>query len=133
MGLCIDTAHLGLGAPYGFNPLTGKGYDEEQFQALLKRLAAVPSGKIFYVELADVIAPDPEKPLGKGSEFDEWQANNDAPRGPAFVWAFNGRPVPLVGRNAGRSVQEERDKGGARVLEILEVLFNQGFRGGSLC
>jgi len=109
--------------------LTGKGYDDTEFEALMARLAKVPSDKIFYVELADVITPDKAKPLGGGSEFDEWQNKNPAPRGPAFVWAFCGRPVPLVGRNAGRSVKEERDTGGARVLEILEVLFGKGFRG----
>lgn len=129
LGLCIDTAHLALGAPYGFNPLTGKGYDDNEFSELLDRLVRVPAEKIFYVELADVITPDQAKPLGGGSEFDDWQNNNPAPRGPAFVWAFCGRPVPLVGRNAGRSIENERHLGGARVLEILEVLFKNGFRG----
>jgi hypothetical protein len=127
--LCIDTAHLALGAPYGFNPLTGKGYGDSEFSALMGRLAKVPAEKIFYVELADVITPDQAKPLGAGSEFDDWQNNNPAPRGPAFVWAFCGRPVPLVGRNAGRSIENDRHLGGARVLEILEVLFKNGFRG----
>jgi hypothetical protein len=118
-----------LGAPYGFNPLTGKGYDDAQFDSVMERLAAVPAEKLFYVELADVIAPDPSKPLGGGSEFDEWQKVNPAPRGPAFVWAFCGRPVPLVGRNAGRDIHEKRDMGGARVLDVLDVLFRNGFRG----
>lgn len=131
LGICIDTAHLALGAPYGFNPLTGKGYQEEQFQGVLDRLAAVPIDKIFYVELADVITPDPSKPLGQGSEFDEWQKVNPAPRGPAFVWAFCGRPVPLVGRNAGRSVENDRHLGGARVLDVLAKLFANGYRGES--
>jgi hypothetical protein len=120
-----------LGAPYGFNPLTGEGYDDTQFDYLMGRLSAVPADRIFYVELADVITPDPSKPLGKGSEFDEWQKVNRAPRGPAFVWAFCGRPVPLVGKNAGRSIQSKRDLGGARVIDILHVLFNNGFRGKS--
>jgi hypothetical protein len=109
--------------------LTGKGYGDIEFEALMARLANVPSEKIFYVELADVITPDKAKPLGRGSEFDDWQNSNPAPRGPAFVWAFCGRPVPLIGRNAGRSVKKGRDMGGARVLEILRVLFNKGFRG----
>jgi len=98
----------------------------------MERLAAVPAEKIFYVELADVIAPDASKPLGGGSEFDEWQKVNPAPRGPAFVWAFCGRPVPLIGRNAGRDIHEKRDMGGARVLDVLEVLFKNGFRGESI-
>lgn len=95
----------------------------------MDRLGAVPIEKIFYVELADVIIPDTAKPLGKGSEFDEWMKENPAPRGPAFVWAFCGRPVPLIGRNAGRSVENQRHLGGARVLDVLAALFDRGYRG----
>lgn len=39
------------------------------------------------------------------------------------------RPVPLIGRDAGRSIKAESDKGGARVVEALQVILETGYKG----
>lgn len=94
---------------------------------MLDRLRSVPGDKIFYVELSDVLTP--AVPLHSGSAFDNWHSAKGHPRGDGFVWAVCGRPVPFVGRDAGRAVKTEADKGGARVKEQLEVLLEIGFKG----
>lgn len=98
-------------------------WSEEDFQALLGRLRAVPADKIFYVELADVVPVT--KALGKGSRFDEWRAKANSPRGDTFVWATCGRCLPEVGSDAGRG----GEKGAARVAEALKAILDTGFNG----
>jgi hypothetical protein len=93
----------------------------------VKRIQAVPAEKIFYVELADVVDPAKTKPLGQGSIFDAWRTEHKPARGDRFTWAVCGRPVPLVGRNAGR----EEEIGGARVVEAMQAILSTGFRGAS--
>ena len=94
---------------------------------MIERMKRVPGDKIFYVELSDVLKP--VIPLGKGSPYDEWREKTQSPRGDSFVWAICGRPVPLVGRDAGRQVKGEDDMGGARVVETLKAILSTGFKG----
>ena len=77
---------------------------------MIARLRTVPAEKIFYVELSDVLKP--VIPLGQGSDFDAWREKNRPARGDTFVWVICGRPVPFVGRNAGKSVKSDNDIGG---------------------
>lgn len=98
-------------------------WSEEDFQALLARLRAVPADKIFYVELADVVPVTTA--LGRGSRFDEWRAKANSPRGDTFVWATCGRCLPEVGSDAGRG----GEKGAARVAEALKAILDTGFNG----
>lgn len=127
LGLCLDTAHFPLSPPYGYDPVTGTGFDDESYQQMTSRLRALPAEKIFYVELSDVVVPDP--PLYKGSRFDEWAKNNKPPRdGDRFIWTICGRPVPLVGRAAG-SLTSDSAKSGARVIESLRAILDTGFKG----
>jgi sugar phosphate isomerase/epimerase len=130
LGLCLDTAHFPLAPAYGWDPVTGKGWTDTQYWAMLQRIRQVPGDKIFYVELSDVLTPI--VPLGQGSPFDEWRTKANSPRGDGFVWAICGRPVPLVGRDAGRAVRSEDDMGGARVVESVQAILSTGFRGRSL-
>lgn len=123
LGLCLDTAHFPFGAGYGWDVLAPKMWSEEEFQALLGRLRAVPADKIFYVELSDVVPVT--KALGKGSRFDEWRAKANSPRGDTFVWATCGRCLPEVGSDAGRG----SEKGAARVAEALKAILDTGFKG----
>lgn len=114
---------------YGWDPTTGLGWTDDEFSAMLDRLRKVPGDKIAYVELSDVLPPT--TPLHSGSRFDGWHGAKGNSRGDRFVWAVCGRPVPMVGRDAGRAVKEEADKGAARVQEQLEVLLEIGFKGES--
>ncbi|AFR98803.1 3-dehydroshikimate dehydratase [Cryptococcus neoformans C23] len=127
LGLCIDTAHPPLAPAYGWDPTTGEGWTDEQYASFLERLRAVPKEKIFYVELSEVLKP--VVPLGKGSPFDEWREKAQSPRGDGFVWAVCGRPVPLVGRDAGRGVKGPDDMGAARALETFKAVLSTGWRG----
>ncbi|AAW44929.1 hypothetical protein CNBL0420 [Cryptococcus deneoformans B-3501A] len=127
LGLCIDTAHPPLAPAYGWDPTTGEGWTDEQYASFLERLRAVPKEKIFYVELSEVLKP--VVPLGKGSPFDEWREKAQSPRGDGFVWAVCGRPVPLVGRDAGRGVKGPNDMGAARALETFKAVLSTGWRG----
>ncbi|WRT69336.1 uncharacterized protein IL334_006320 [Kwoniella shivajii] len=127
LGLCLDTAHWPLSPIYGYDPTTGEGFTDQQFKEMLGRLSEIPGEKIFYVELSDVLKP--VVPLGKGSPFDEWRVKANSPRGDRFVWAVCGRPVPFVGRDAGRQVKTQDDMGGARVLECFKTILASGFNG----
>lgn len=127
LGLCLDTAHFPLAPDYGWDPVTGKGWTESQFQDMLERIRQVPGDKIFYVELADVLTP--VTPLGKGSDFDAWREKAQSPRGDRFVWAVCGRPVPLIGKDAGRSIRSKDDMGGARVVESVSAILSTGYKG----
>jgi hypothetical protein len=131
LGLCLDTAQFPLAREYGWDPVTGSasGWTTEQSTACLERLKTVPAEKIFYVEISDVLAPT--VPLGKGSAFDAWRSRTQSPRGDVFVWAICGRPVPLVGKDAGRSVRSQEDYGGARVVDALSAILSTGYRGES--
>jgi sugar phosphate isomerase/epimerase len=129
LGLCIDTAHPPLARKYGWDATTGEGWTDSSYADMLSRLRSVPADKIFYVELADVLKP--VVPLGKGSPFDEWREKAKSPRGDSFVWAICGRPVPLIGKDAGRGVVNEDDMGGAHVVETLKAVLSTGWRGGS--
>lgn len=126
-GLCLDTAHFPLTLGYGWNPRTGEGWTEADFQNILSFIRALPVEKIFYVELSDVLPP--VIPLGQGSPFDEWCNNAKTSRGDRFLWAMVARPVPLIGRDAGRSIKAESDMGGARVVEALRVILEIGYNG----
>lgn len=108
---------------YGWDVLAPKMWSEEGVQAMLGRLRAVPADKIFYVELADVVAPTTA--LGKGSRFDEWRIKANSPRGDTFVWAACGRCLPEVGTDAGRG----GEKGAARVAKALKAILDTGFKG----
>lgn len=123
LGLCLDTAHFPFGTGYGWDVLAPKMWSEEDFQAMLGRLRAIPADRIFYVELADVVPVNTA--LGKGSRFDEWRIKANSPRGDTFVWAACGRCLPEVGSDAGRG----SEKGGARVAEALKAILDTGFDG----
>lgn len=127
LGLCFDTAHTPLAPSYGWDPVTGNGWTDKEFEGVLDRIRAIPGDKIFYVELSDVLAPT--TPLGKGSDFDAWRINANSPRGDSFVWAVCGRPIPLVGRHAGLAVRGEDDMGGARVVQQVKAVLSTGFKG----
>jgi hypothetical protein len=127
LGLCLDVAHFPLAPGYGWDPLTGLGWTDDDVKGIVSRLRAVPADKIFYVELSDVLSP--VIPLGQGSAFDEWRIQANSPRGDSFVWAVCGRPVPLVGKHAGKAVKGKDDLGGARVTETLKAILDTGFRG----
>ncbi|KAH8756212.1 xylose isomerase-like protein [Diaporthe sp. PMI_573] len=123
LGLCLDTAHFPFGPGYGWDVLAPKMWSEDDFQAMLGRLRAVPAHKIFYVELADVVPVTTA--LGKGSRFDEWRIKANSPRGDTFVWAACGRCLPEVGSDAGRG----SENGAARVAEALKAILDTGFKG----
>ncbi|GFZ52285.1 hypothetical protein JCM24511_10058 [Saitozyma sp. JCM 24511] len=127
LGLCLDVAHFPLAPGYGWDPLTGLGWTDDDVKGIVSRLRAVPADKIFYVELSDVLTP--VIPLGQGSAFDDWRIQANSPRGDSFVWAVCGRPVPLVGKHAGKAVKGKHDLGGARVTETLKAILDTGFRG----
>ena len=127
LGLCLDVAHFPLAPSYGWDPITGEGWTEADYEKMIARLRAVPAEKIFYVELSDVLKPDP--PLGQGSDFDAWREENRPLRGDSFVWVICARPVPFVGKNAGRSIKSDDDMGGARVVESIKAILSTGFKG----
>jgi len=131
LGLCLDTAQFPLAKEYGWDPQTGKGWSEEQYQAMLDRIRQVPGDKIFYVELSDVIAPTTAAPLYAGSRYDNWARTTSSTRNDRFIWAICGRPVPLIGLNAGQGVKVEADMGGARVVETLQAILSTGYKGAS--
>lgn len=126
LGLCLDTGHFPFGPGYGWDVLAPKMWSEDDFQATLARVRAVPADKIFYVELSDVVPVNTA--LGKGSRFDEWRIKANSPRGDTFVWAACGRCLPEVGSDAGRG----SEKGAARVAEALKAILDTGFNGTSL-
>jgi hypothetical protein len=127
LGLCLDVAHFPLAPSYGWNPNTGQGWTDSEYEKMIGRLRTVPAEKIFYVEVSDVLKPI--VPLGQGSEFDTWREKNDTSRGDIFVWTICARPVPFVGKNAGRSAMSEDDMGGGRVLESIKAILDTGFKG----
>ncbi|OCF41148.1 3-dehydroshikimate dehydratase [Kwoniella heveanensis CBS 569] len=127
LGLCLDTAQFPLSPDYGYKPRTGEGYTDKQFDEMLGRLAQVPGEKIFYVEISECLKP--VVPLGQGSPFDEWDNKVQSPRGDRFTWAICGRPVPFIGRDAGRQVKTEADYGSARVADCLKTILGTGFNG----
>jgi len=123
----MDTAQFPLAKEYGWNPHTGEGWSEDQYQSMLARIRSIPGEKIFYVEISDVIAP--VVPLYAGSRYDDWARQSTSKRNDRFIWAICARPVPLVGRNAGSGVKSEQDMGGARVVETLQAILSTGYRG----
>ncbi|WWC88881.1 uncharacterized protein L201_003796 [Kwoniella dendrophila CBS 6074] len=127
LGLCLDTAQFPLSPDYGYKVRTGEGYTDQQFDEMLERMSKIPGEKIFYVELSECLKP--VIPLGKGSPFDEWAEKAQSPRGDRFVWAICGRPVPFIGRDAGRQVNTEADYGNARVADCLKTIIATGFNG----
>ncbi|ODN81782.1 hypothetical protein L202_02155 [Cryptococcus amylolentus CBS 6039] len=127
LGLCLDTAHPPLAPEYGWNPTTGEGWTDAIYADFIERVKAVPKEKIFYVELSEVLKP--VVPLGKGSEFDEWRAAGNTTRNDYFIWAALGRPLPLVGKNAGESVKDGNDMGHANALQTFKAVLDQGWSG----
>ncbi|ALO69296.1 hypothetical protein CNG02985 [Cryptococcus deneoformans JEC21] len=127
LGLCLDVAHFPLAPSYGWVPTTGEGWSDSQYNEMISRLKKVPGNKIFYLEISDVLKP--VRPLGQGSPFDAWREKNRPARGDIFVWTVCGRPLPYVGKNAGRSVDNEDDMGGARVFESVQAVLSTGFKG----
>ncbi|KAK6909912.1 hypothetical protein L486_00436 [Kwoniella mangroviensis CBS 10435] len=127
LGLCLDTAQFPLSPDYGYKVRTGEGYTDQQFDEMLQRMSQVPGEKIFYVELSECVKP--VVPLGQGSPFDTWAEKAQSPRGDRFVWAICGRPVPFIGRDAGRQVRTQEDYGRARVADCLKVILDSGFNG----
>ena len=122
----MDVAQWCQNWEYGWDVTTGKGWEETSYLAMLDRVRQVPAEKIFYVEVSDLVAPDP--PLGKGSPFDAWVEENRPDLGPRFSWIWCGRPVPLVGRHAGKIGPEGVDFG-ARVVSSIAALLDTGFSG----
>lgn len=116
---------MALTPKYGYNPLTGEGYTDDQFESMVTRLRQISPGKIFYVELSDLLKPAP--PLRKGSVFDAWDAQNRSSAGEIFAWCVCARPVPLMGRQGGS--KDEQGVDGARVGEVLKVLVEMGYDG----
>lgn len=129
LGLCMDTAQFPLAKRYGWDPKTGTGWSEEQYQDMLERIRQIPGEKIFYIELSECIAPS--TPLYSGSRYDAWAKNSTTTRNDRFIWAICGRPVPLIGLNAGQDVQTNEDMGGARVVETLLAILSTGYKGKS--
>ncbi|WVF72588.1 hypothetical protein IAT40_007405 [Kwoniella sp. CBS 6097] len=127
LGLCLDVAHFPLAPTYGWNPTTGEGWTDVQYAEMLERLSKVPGDKIFYLEISDVLQPI--TPLGQGSAFDQWKEKNKPVRGDVFTWTICGRPLPFVGKDAGRSVKGPEDMGGARVAESVRAILATGFSG----
>ncbi|WRT68156.1 uncharacterized protein IL334_005131 [Kwoniella shivajii] len=127
LGLCLDVAHFPLAPSYGWNPTTGEGWTDDQYREMLDRLAKVPGDKIFYLEISDVLKP--VVPLGRGSPFDSWRQINRPPRGDIFCWTICGRPLPFVGKDAGRGVRSQDDMGGGRVLQSVRAVLRTGFKG----
>jgi hypothetical protein len=131
-GLDILITHnrkIALSPDYGgYNPLTGGGYTDSEFEDELSRIRAVPGDKIHFFEISDVIKPEP--PLLKGSSFDDYHKSDPEAR-VLFTWSICGRCLPLVGKNAGKDVKSELDLGGARAVEIMKAVLNTGFRGES--
>lgn len=135
LGLCLDVAHPPLAPPpphsYGWDTLTGAGWSEEDFSAMIKRMETIPAEKIFYIELSQVL--DPKPPLASGSPFDEFYnhptTSDMRAKGESLVWAYCARPVPLVGRNAGLDYRPEDQLSGDRVVVQLKALLGTGFKG----
>ena len=123
----MDTAQFPLARDYGWDPQTGKGWSEQQYQARMDRIRQIPGDKIFYVELSDVIAPS--TPLYTGSRYDTWARESSTSRNDRFIWAICARPVPFVGLNAGTCVERPEDLGGARVWETFQAILQTGFQG----
>lgn len=130
LGLCLDVAHFPLAPEYGWDVRTGEGYSDTQFKSMLDRLRKVPKEHIAYVEVSDMVLPSP--PLGQGSPFDAWDIENASThgRGDKFTWTVCGRPLPLVGRNAGAiKPGDDKVKCGGRVPEALGAILDTGFEG----
>jgi hypothetical protein len=127
LGLCIDTAQCALAPAYGYDPTSGNGYTEIAFQALLSRLRSLPAEKIFFIEISDVLKPNP--PLLGGSAFDDWHRAQGPGYRTGFTWCRCARVIPHVGRGTGELVKTEDDKGAARVAELLRAILETGFTG----
>ena len=109
--------------------MTGEGYGEEEFQAELSRIRAIPADKIHFYEVSDVIRPKPA--LLQGSQFDDFhsaQVKAGTAR-PLFTWSMCGRCIPLIGKNAGDDVNSIEDLGAAKCIEVTKAVFSTGFRG----
>lgn len=120
-------AHFPLAPAYGWDPVTGEGWTDAEYAEMLDRLHKVPAEKIFYVEMSDVLKP--VVPLGKGSDFDDWRERNKPARGDNFCWVICARPVPFVGKDAGKGVKSDDDLGGGRVLESFKAILSTGWTG----
>lgn len=120
---------MALAPPYGFHPETGKGFTDNEVNALINRLQALDPRYIFFFEISDVLKPDP--PLYHGSPYDAWSKAQPSGTPARSNWVQCARTVPYVGRNCGRDVQDARDMGAARVAEIARAVFSTGFRGES--
>ena len=118
---------MALAPSYGFDPLTGKGFQSNQFEQLLDRIRDIPPDKICFFEISDVLKPDP--PLKKGSDFDAWHDENGSDAKPRSSWVLCARCTPYVGKSAGKGVRSTEDLGSARVAEIAKAVFSTGFRG----
>ncbi|TYJ58570.1 hypothetical protein B9479_000780 [Cryptococcus floricola] len=46
-----------------------------------------------------------------------------------LIWAALGRPLPLVGKNAGQSVKDGNDMGHANALQTFKAVLDQGWSG----
>lgn len=110
---------MALTPDYGCDPLTGEGYSDMQFNEMITRLRKVPTEKIFYVELSEVLKP--VIPLGQGSPFDTWREENKPAYGDRFTWCVCARPVT--------GVLQESQTGLARVAQVLSVLLDMGYSG----
>ncbi|OWZ79092.1 hypothetical protein C366_02600 [Cryptococcus neoformans Tu401-1] len=127
LGLCIDTAQCALAPAYGFDPTSGRGFTPVAVQALLERLASVPGDKIFFVEISDVLAPQPA--LLCGSPFDQWHLDQEPGYRTGFTWCRCARVIPHIGRGTGKLVRGENGLGAGRTAEIVKAILSTGFNG----
>ena len=110
---------MALTPDYGCNPTSGEGYSDTEFNEMIARLRKIPTNKIFYVELSEVLKP--VTTLGQGSPFDNWREENKPAYGDRFTWCVCARPVA--------SVLRDGQIGLARVEQVLSVLLDMGYGG----
>lgn len=116
-----------LSKEYGWDPKTGQGWTDDEYQSMIQRLKALPAHKIFYVELSEMIRPRP--PLFAGSEYDQWARDDTSGNNDQYKWLICARPVPFIGKNAGLAVERKEDMGDARCLITLEAILSTGYKG----
>lgn len=114
---------------YGFDPTSGRGFTPVAVQALLERLASLPRDKIFFVEISDVLAPQPA--LLCGSPFDQWHLDQGPGYRPGFTWCRCARVIPHIGRGTGKFVEGEQGLGAGRTADIVKAILSTGFNGES--
>ncbi|OCF60344.1 hypothetical protein L486_03026 [Kwoniella mangroviensis CBS 10435] len=130
LGICLDTAQMALSPTYGYDPLSSTPPSPSNFEELIKRIKDIPKEFIFYLEISDVLPPNPA--LLDGSPFDEWHKSQGPNNPTRSTWVLCARALPYIGRSAGKGVRDDKkdlDLGVARVGEVTKAVFSTGFRG----